>query len=163
MDDDPATTREAMEPVQARNPEKETPTRSSMEQTTIAMVFQSGGFYMSGPSSVIDPFGHALSRSISIKLDENNYPLWKTLMMPSIRGHNLDGIMLGEVPCPPKIDQETGDFNPRYQDWIFKDQMLLRIILNSMTQSIMSQILKVASSSTYEVWQAIANLYGAQI
>ncbi|KAK9094649.1 hypothetical protein Scep_026118 [Stephania cephalantha] len=88
--------------------------------------------------------------------------MWKTLLMPATRGYNLDGILLGEIHCPPKFDPNTGVFNPSYQDWNCKDQLLLHIILNSISPSITSHILKVASSSAHEVWQAIANLYGAQ-
>ncbi|KAK9161344.1 hypothetical protein Syun_007685 [Stephania yunnanensis] len=69
MDDDPATTREAMEPVQASNPKKGTPMRSSMEQTTTAMAFQSGGFYMSAScGSYNEPGGDGVWRlSLAIR------------------------------------------------------------------------------------------------
>ncbi|KAK9144668.1 hypothetical protein Sjap_004571 [Stephania japonica] len=123
----------------------------------------SNGIGITGSSSVIAPFGHSLSQSMSIKLDETNYMLWKTLLMPAIRGYNLDGILLGDVPCPHKFDPETGVFNQSYQDWNSKDQLLLHIILNSLSPSITSQIMRVASSSSaHVVWEAIANLCGAQ-
>ncbi|KAK9130042.1 hypothetical protein Sjap_010529 [Stephania japonica] len=127
------------------------------------MVHNANVFGITGSSSVIAPFGHSLSQSMSVKLNENNYLLWKTLLMPAIKGYNLDGILLGEVPCPHKFDPQTGVFNPSYQDWNSKDQLLLHIILNSLSPNITSQIIRVASSSSaHVVWEAIANLCGAQ-
>ncbi|KAK9093963.1 hypothetical protein Scep_025432 [Stephania cephalantha] len=82
--------------------------------------------------------------------------------MPAIRGYNLDGILLGEISCPPRFDSETSILNPSFQDRMSKDQLLLHLILNSVTHVVTSQILKVASSSAHEVWKAIANLCGAQ-
>ncbi|KAK9157418.1 hypothetical protein Scep_003992 [Stephania cephalantha] len=131
----------------------------AMAGADAAMMMTSRG---AGLSTGITPFGHPLSQSMYVKLDKTNYLLWKTLLMPAIKGYNLDGILLGEIPYPPKSDQETGAFNPSYQNWYSKDQLLLYIILNSLTPSVTSQILRVANSSAHEVWKAIANLCGAQ-
>ena len=42
-----------------------------------------------------------------IKLDWSNYFLLKSLIMPAIKGHNLDGFLFGTLPHPPKNQGES--------------------------------------------------------
>ncbi|KAK9116603.1 hypothetical protein Sjap_015550 [Stephania japonica] len=61
---------------------------------------------MSGGQAVTmtTPFGNSLTQSLSIKLELDNYLLWKSLLLPLFRGNGLDGIVLRAIPCPPLID-----------------------------------------------------------
>ncbi|KAL2517773.1 Uncharacterized protein Adt_14020 [Abeliophyllum distichum] len=82
---------------------------------------------MNNPS----PFGMNLTQSASIKLDRDNFLLWKNVIMPVVRGHGLEGYMLGTKICPPQVlnsqlTNETGTIveawlNPEYSRWISVD------------------------------------------
>lgn len=57
-------------------------------------------------------FGMSLTQTHSIKLDRDNYLLWKNMILPIIRGHNLEGYLLGTKVCP-------SEFIPSY--WGIRD------------------------------------------
>ncbi|KAK9145637.1 hypothetical protein Sjap_005540 [Stephania japonica] len=57
---------------------------------------------------VLSPFSHSLGQSMSIKLDANNYILWKSLLLPLVTDNNLDEILLGTVPYLDPMDPSTG-------------------------------------------------------
>ncbi|KAL2524706.1 Uncharacterized protein Adt_09760 [Abeliophyllum distichum] len=83
------------------------------------------------------PFGMNLTQSPAVKLDKNNFLLWKNMIMPVIRGHNLEGFILGTKVCPPEFIavQTTGiqmdenatttvemAQNLEYNKWVTTDQ-----------------------------------------
>lgn len=41
------------------------------------------------------PFGVNLTQAVSVKLDRNNFLLWKNMILPIVQGHNLEGYILG--------------------------------------------------------------------
>ncbi|PON91706.1 hypothetical protein TorRG33x02_125370, partial [Trema orientale] len=46
---------------------------------------------------------------LSIKLDRTNYSFWRSQVLPAVRAHDLEGFLLGTVPCPPRfVDHTTG-------------------------------------------------------
>ncbi|POO03542.1 hypothetical protein TorRG33x02_007470 [Trema orientale] len=46
---------------------------------------------------------------LSIKLDRTNYSFWHSQVLPAVCAHDLEGFLLGTVPCPPRfIDHTTG-------------------------------------------------------
>ncbi|KAL2493053.1 Uncharacterized protein Adt_28681 [Abeliophyllum distichum] len=42
-------------------------------------------------SNHLSPFGVNLTQTSCIKLDKNNFLLWQNMVLPIIRGHNLEG------------------------------------------------------------------------
>ncbi|KAF4370977.1 hypothetical protein F8388_002870 [Cannabis sativa] len=64
--------------------------------------FGSGGF-----SNV--SFGNTLTQPFSIKLDRNNYTLWRNLVSTIIRGHRLEGYVNGTKPCPTEFVGAPGN------------------------------------------------------
>ncbi|KAK2433887.1 hypothetical protein QL285_019095 [Trifolium repens] len=44
-----------------------------------------------------------LPSTVFVKLDRDNYPLWKSMVLPIIRGARLDGYMLGKKECPEEF------------------------------------------------------------
>ncbi|KAL2476210.1 Retrovirus-related Pol polyprotein from transposon RE1 [Abeliophyllum distichum] len=43
----------------------------------------------------LSPFGMNLTQAASVKLDRDNFLLWKNVIMPIVRGHGLEGYLLG--------------------------------------------------------------------
>ena len=40
---------------------------------------------------------------IPIKLDQNNFILWRTQVLASIKGNDLEGFINGDLKCPEKF------------------------------------------------------------
>ncbi|KAL2493280.1 Chitin-binding type-1 domain-containing protein [Abeliophyllum distichum] len=86
-------------------------------------------------SNQSSPFGVNLTQTPSVKLDKNNFLLWQNMILPIIRGHNLEGHILGTKVCPPEfvgtqIIGEAGTNvemipNPQYTQWMSTDQLLI--------------------------------------
>ncbi|KAM6568773.1 hypothetical protein CsatB_016758 [Cannabis sativa] len=114
------------------------------------------------------PF-NTLNQPFSLKLDRNNFTLWKTMVSTIIRGHRLDGFVNGTRPCPPEFIQTEnaaeGDqgtevtLNPEYEHWVVSDQLLMGWIYSSMTETIATEVMGCATSAA--LWRALENLFGA--
>jgi hypothetical protein len=70
-------------------------------------------------SSTANTKKNDLPTIVSVKLDRDNYPLWKSLVLPLIRGCKLDVYMLGIKECPDQFitsNETTKKANPDYED-----------------------------------------------
>ncbi|KAK0604285.1 hypothetical protein LWI29_014156 [Acer saccharum] len=114
------------------------------------------------------PFTNTFNHPLSIKLDHENYLLWKSQMLPVIQGHDLKGYILGTHPCPPKdITPKTGDsstdeptINPHYVSWRKQDKLLLSWINASLTPEVLVQVTSLETS--HDVWSTLAQLFADQ-
>lgn len=104
---------------------------------------------------------NALTSLCSVKLDRKNYMLWKSLVLPLIRGSKLDGYIFGTKECPEKFITEgsTKKNNPAYEEWSTTDQQLLGWLFNSMTEEVATQLLHCETSK--ELWEDAQSLAGA--
>ena len=76
-----------------------------------------------------------LLTTVSVRLDKDNYLLWKSLVLPLIRGCKLDGYILGIKECPESFvttSDKTLKTNHNYEEWIAQDQAFLGWLRNSM-------------------------------
>ena len=65
-----------------------------------------------------------LPTTIFVRLDRDNYLLWKSLVLPLIRGCKLDGYILEIKECPKLFlttSDKTQKTNPYYEEWIAQD------------------------------------------
>lgn len=121
-------------------------------------------------SNQLSPFGVNLTQIVSVKLDKNNYLLWKNMILPIIRGHNLEGYILGTKKCPQEFTgtQVSGEAgtrieiikNPEYCQWMSTDQLLMGWLYSSITSDIAMRVMGAAKSSG--LWTAIEESYGVQ-
>ncbi|GAU17915.1 hypothetical protein TSUD_330400, partial [Trifolium subterraneum] len=103
-----------------------------------------------------------LPSTVFVKLDRDNYPLWKSMVLPIIRGARLDGYMLGKKECPEEFitaADSSKKFNPEFEDWQAYDQQLLGWLRNSMTVGIATQLLHCETSM--QLWEEAHSLAGA--
>ncbi|KAF4376978.1 hypothetical protein F8388_022694 [Cannabis sativa] len=49
---------------------------------------------------------------ITIRLDRDNYPYWRSQVVPAVRAHDLDGFIFGTRPCPPQFLDAPVEPNP---------------------------------------------------
>ncbi|SPT17674.1 unnamed protein product [Triticum aestivum] len=103
----------------------------------------------------------------SEKLARGNFILWKTQVLPALRGAQVTRLLDNSDAAPPKMvevakaDKTTAqEPNPLYGPWIAKDQQVLSYLLNSMSPEILAQV--VGRDSTFELWTTINNLFASQ-
>lgn len=61
----------------------------------------------------------SFSNSLSVRLDNNNYILWRRLILSTVRGHNLQRFIFGSKSPPEKFlaleDEDLGRVNPEFE------------------------------------------------
>ena len=102
-----------------------------------------------------------------IKLTQNNFMLWKSQVISSIRANELEGFINGSHICPPRCFTNLGPnqttittTNPEYQIWKKQDHILLSWLLSSLSEGVLGTV--VNCSTSCEVWTTLANQYGAR-
>ncbi|TXG55646.1 hypothetical protein EZV62_020902 [Acer yangbiense] len=137
------------------------PSSSSTETPT---VLQEG----SNSSNESSPFGNKLNQSFAIKLDRQNFILWKTMVTTIIKGHRLDGHLYSTRPCPPEflpspttpgVSDSGSCSNPEYEKWLVNDQLLMGWLYSSMTENVALSVM--GSTTAAGLWKALENLFGA--
>lgn len=87
---------------------------------------------------------------LSVKLNNENYILWKQQVMAAIRGHNLLHF-LEESSRPPRHlsrnGEVSGDVNTEYLEWEQQDQLLVSWLLSSMSEGVLTRMVGCESSS----------------
>jgi hypothetical protein len=99
---------------------------------------------------------------LTYKLDESNYLLWLSQIVPILKGHELMGIVDGSKPCPlPFLTNEGKEVpNPLYSIWVKKDQCLLSWINVTLTESVLASVYGLHTSR--QVWTTLANRFASQ-
>lgn len=121
-----------------------TPTRNADVTSTIS----------TKPMNIISSsFGHPLSTVLTVKLDENNYLLWRGMVLAILRGQKVDGYVLGTKERPSEFLNKTNEGdkyeslpNPLFEEWISVDQALSGWLFGSMTPSIAADVVNLTTS-----------------
>ncbi|TXG69253.1 hypothetical protein EZV62_004188 [Acer yangbiense] len=144
----------------------------SSSSTATPTVLQEG----SNSSNESSPFGNKLNQSFAIKLDRQNFILWKTMVTTIIKGHRLDGHLYSTRPCPPEflpspttpgvpspttpgVSDSGSCSNPEYEKWLVNDQLLMGWLYSSMTENVALSVM--GSTTAAGLWKALENLFGA--
>lgn len=70
------------------------------------------------PYQLAFPTLASLNQPITVKLDQNNFVLWKNQLLNIIIGNGLEEYIDGSYPCPPKfIDPQNRVQNPEFTTW----------------------------------------------
>jgi hypothetical protein len=103
---------------------------------------------------------------ITIKLNQDNYLLWKAQIVPYLKGQNLFGFIDGSLPSPPSILSQTSTdltqppLNPDFLTWQRQDQMILSALISSLSEMILAYVVKCTTSR--EVWTTLERMFTAQ-
>jgi hypothetical protein len=106
-----------------------------------------------------------LAQIVTTKLNRENYVLWKTQIVPILRGALLMGFLDGTTPCPEKLIMETIEGaavqkpNPEYLRWVQIDQSLLSGLLSTLTPDVLSSVTMLDTSRG--VWTTLERLFSA--
>jgi hypothetical protein len=121
---------------------------------------------MASSSSAVINLGSPLSD----KLTRENYPLWRSQVLPPIRGAQLVGLLDGSDVAPEKLlvlDSADADAakaktapNPAYAAWLSRDQIVLAYLQQSLSREVLPHVHRIEHST--ELWRAIETMFAAQ-
>jgi gag-polypeptide of LTR copia-type len=118
---------------------------------------------MTGTSSLRADSPTQFSHQISTILSNDNYLLWKSQIVPVLRGHGLISF-ISEKTVPPEESITTSDgvsqINPNFDKWQKQDQLILTWLFNSLSPQILSQVLNCETS--LQLWQKLQQIYNSQ-
>lgn len=102
-------------------------------------------------------------QSLSTKLDDMNFLLWKQQVFATIEGFGLEKFLIGSVPVPEKYVPGTSDevvINPEYVTWRRQDQLITSWLLSSMTEGILVGV--VGLTNSMEIWTTLEANFASQ-
>ena len=104
---------------------------------------------------------------VTVKLTKDNYLLWKTQIVPYLRGQRLFGFVDGTIssPSPTILNPEVANSqnaptempNPKYITWYDQDQVVLSALVSSLSENILAQMVGLTTSR--EVWVALERMF----
>lgn len=102
---------------------------------------------------------------ISIKLDRDNYLLWKSQFVPILRTNLLLKYVDGSASYPDQFlcDEDMKPItivNPDYELWIEQDSLVLLWINATLTVPVLQRVVGLQSAT--EVWQRLETLQHIQ-
>uniref|UniRef100_A0A803QHI8 Reverse transcriptase Ty1/copia-type domain-containing protein n=1 Tax=Cannabis sativa TaxID=3483 RepID=A0A803QHI8_CANSA len=103
------------------------------------------------------------NHSISIRLNDHNFLLWKQQVLAVIRGNRL----LKFIKEPPPAEFLTEDdrahnrVNQIFTDWEVQDQLLVSWLLSSMTESPLTRI--VGCNTAQQIWTTLETHFTLQV
>ena len=104
------------------------------------------------------------SHPIALKLNEENYLLWKQQVLAAIRGHNLQQYIVSSSSIPPQFlsleDEVLGTLNPEFLAWEQKDQLLLSWLLSSLSEPMLTRF--VGCNQSRQLWDQIHQHFHSQ-
>jgi Reverse transcriptase (RNA-dependent DNA polymerase)/gag-polypeptide of LTR copia-type/GAG-pre-integrase domain len=115
------------------------------------------------PLSIRSTTPITFSHQIRINLDNENFLLWKSQVLPVLKGHGLAGFLDGSRSAPSETTTNTAGTlvpNPEFEAWQQQDQLILAWIFSSISPSILSQI--VRCQTTAAVWSTLTQIYSSQ-
>lgn len=108
-----------------------------------------------------------IATTVPCKLTRTNFLLWKAQVVPILRGVKLFGYLDGTIATPTaKITVGTGEAakvedNPAYDAWITQDQAILGGLLSSMTEDVLSQLMRCTDTSS-QLWTSLHTMFATQ-
>ncbi|KAG7573078.1 Integrase catalytic core [Arabidopsis suecica] len=113
-----------------------------------------------------DPFSPStftINQCVTLKLNENNYLLWKLQFEQFLSSQMLLGFVTGAAQRPPTTiqvrngDQTTETPNPEYLKWLQKDQHVMAWLFGSLSETALKTVYGLRSS--HEVWFSLSKKY----
>jgi gag-polypeptide of LTR copia-type len=102
------------------------------------------------------------THQINTSLSNDNYLLWKSQIIPVLRGHGLISFIAETVVPPPESITGTNAvsvLNPEFEKWQKQDQLILVWLFNSLSPQILAQVLNCETS---QLWQRLQQIYNSQ-
>jgi gag-polypeptide of LTR copia-type len=118
---------------------------------------------MSGSSSLPSNTPTQFTHQISITLSSDNYLLWKSQIIPVLRGHGIISFLSEKVVIPEEFvtsSDAVSVLNPEFDKWQKQDQLILVWLFNSISPQILAQVINCETTS--QLWQHLHQIYNSQ-
>lgn len=116
---------------------------------------------------------HSYNFVTPIKLDDNNFIMWRNQILASNKGNGLEGFITRESQCldqylPQATEASSSSGsrsgsrteNPAFAAWIRTDQLLLSWMFSSIQESLLALIIHCVSSQ--ELWESLTCMFISQ-
>jgi gag-polypeptide of LTR copia-type len=102
------------------------------------------------------------SHQIHTILNHDNYLVWKSQIVPVLRDYDMMCFIDGTDPPHRSLTAADGSIsiNPTFSRWQQQDQLILAGIFNSISQSILAQVINCNSS--FQLWLKLQQIHGSQ-
>jgi hypothetical protein len=112
------------------------------------------------PTSILTPSNH-----LQLKLTKDNYLSWKTVIIPYINGNKILHHVDNDSAVPPQYIASPSSptdlvLNPAYASWFEIDQLLLSVLMSTISESLVSSLVGLTSSRA--VWLALEKMFSSQ-
>ncbi|KAL5755888.1 hypothetical protein ACOSQ2_020634 [Xanthoceras sorbifolium] len=97
--------------------------------------------------------------ALAVKLDNNNFLLWRQHVLVAIKENRLSSFIDSAVPPPARFN-EDGSISETFLDWEQQDQNLLCWLLSSITQELLPEFVGCLTAS--KAWDSIVQLFSSQ-
>ena len=103
---------------------------------------------------------------IGMKLDLNNFLVWRKQVLSTARGHDLQDFLLSSTGGAPVKFAELGDeelevVTPAYRIWERQDQLLVSWLLSSMTEGVLTRMVNCDTAA--QIWKTLEVYFAQQI
>ncbi|KAK1696800.1 hypothetical protein QYE76_013497 [Lolium multiflorum] len=116
---------------------------------------------------VRDPPPVHLAHLVTVKLNPDNYLVWRAQVLPLLRSYYLDGYVDGTIPCPPSMVHVLAPDgtpmalpNPAHRQWTAQDQASLSAIQSSLMPTVAGMVLFAATS--HQAWSTLDASFSSQ-
>uniref|UniRef100_A0A803Q9W1 Integrase catalytic domain-containing protein n=1 Tax=Cannabis sativa TaxID=3483 RepID=A0A803Q9W1_CANSA len=103
------------------------------------------------------------NHSISIRLNDHNFLLWKQQVLAAIKGNRLLKFIKETPPAEflTAEDRAMNRVNQAFVDWEVQDQLLVSWLLSSMTESLLTRM--VGCNSAQQIWSTLEKHFTLQV
>jgi hypothetical protein len=122
---------------------------------------------MAASSSSATPMTYlTVPSSFPHKLMQTNYLVWKLAILPIIKSQDLYGYIDGSIKSPPQTITSIEDTvkivsqNPDWLQWHMRDQLVLSILISSLTADIIVHVVKCLTAR--ELWLTLENMFNSK-
>ncbi|KAK1681190.1 hypothetical protein QYE76_042038 [Lolium multiflorum] len=116
---------------------------------------------------VRDPPPVHLAHLVTVKLNPDNYLVWRAQVLPLLRSYYLDGYVDGTIPCPPPMVHVLAPDgtpmalpNPAHRQWTAQDQAILSAIQSSLMPTVAGMVLFAETS--HQAWSTLDASFSSQ-
>jgi hypothetical protein len=110
-----------------------------------------------------------MNHNLHIKLSKGNFMAWKTQILAYIKGQDAYEFIDGSSPPPAQTIPNTSTdaeapatiVNPAYLVWCRRDQMILSILISTLTEPYVVHAVGCATSST--LWKTLLTMFASQV
>ena len=97
----------------------------------------------------------SLNQPLAVKLDSDNYLMWKNQLLNVIIANGLENFTDGTNPYPSYyLDHQMVLENPQFTQWKRTNRLVMSWLYASLIENVMAQI--VSHNTAFDIWEAFS-------